>query len=442
MNRLNPYIVIFVFAIVVLFDFIPHLKNRKRKEIWVYAIILLVSFVTLFANNIGLEIPSPIMPIERALEGTFSKIERWFSLVQDEKITSRQAVSTVILFLFGSSLVVGINTSAYQDSWLSLLISLVMIMPVLFIYSRIIKLYPDKDIFDVIIELFGKIAGKIIIILMSFYALHLGALVTRNFSEFFQAVTLEDTPQLAIMIVFCLGVFYLVRSGTNALGRWSVFVLPLVTFMIAFTVVAALPIMDFNYIKPIGGQGFNKIFFESYNSFFFPLGEVVLFLAIMNSKREKGDSPYKIFFCGILIGGFILMLTMLRNLLILGSYNISNSYYPSYLATRIINIGDFFTRIEGTISANFMLAGLTKTSVALFAAAKGTAKLFNIKDYKTIVIPMGLLMIALCDILYTNANEMFLFIEVYNLYAIPFQLIIPITIWITAEIKTRKKMSG
>jgi spore germination protein KB len=358
--------------------------------------------------------------------------------VQGGEVSLKQAVSTVILFLFGSSLVVGINTSTKQDSWISFLISMVMIMPVIFVYGRIAKLYPDKDIFEISIDLFGKAFGKLIIILISVYALHHGALVTRNFSEFFQAVTLRDTPQLMIIIIFCFVAVYLVRSGTGALGRWSVIILPLVFIMIAFTIIFALPVMNFDYVKPVGGQGIKKIFYGSTRSFSFPLGETVLFLAIINSRREK-DSPYKLFYYGIIIGGLVLTLAILRNLTILGCDNVSDSYYPSYLAARIINIGNFFTRIEGTISANFILAGLTKVAVSLFAATKGAARIFNMNDYKKLVIPMGLLMIALCDILYKSAIEMFLFIEVYFFYAIPFQIIIPVIIWIAAEIKMHRE---
>jgi spore germination protein KB len=47
-------------------------------------------------------------------------------------------------------------------------------------------------------------------------------------------------------------------------------------------------------------------------------------------------------------------------------------------------------------------------------------------------------MLTLSVILYINVMEMFDFIKIYPVYAVPFQIIIPVTIWIAAERKVRK----
>ncbi len=57
-------------------------------------------------------------------------------------------------------------------------------VPCVLIYARILSLFPGEDIFSVAQTVLGKVAGKIAVALMSWFALHLGALVLRNFSEF------------------------------------------------------------------------------------------------------------------------------------------------------------------------------------------------------------------------------------------------------------------
>jgi spore germination protein KB len=63
-------------------------------------------------------------------------------------------------------------------------------------------------------------------------------------------------------------------------------------------------------------------------------------------------------------------------------------------------------------------------------------------DYRSIVIQIGLLMIYFSYTVYDNSMEMqYWAFKVYPYYAFPFQVIIPIIIWILAEIKTRKTSS-
>jgi spore germination protein KB len=143
---------------------------------------------------------------------------------------------------------------------------------------------------------------------------------------------------------------------------------------------------------------------------------------------------------GIIIGGFILLTVIVRNLAILGLAMDENANFPSYTAARIIEMGDSLTRMEGVITMNFVLAGITKTTVCLIASTQGMAKLFNIKNYKDLVWPVALLTLMLSAILYTNATEMFTFMNnYYAFYAIPFQIVIPLIVWIAAEIKNKKK---
>jgi spore germination protein KB len=53
-------------------------------------------------------------------------------------------------------------------------------------------------------------------------------------------------------------------------------------------------------------------------------------------------------------------------------------------------------------------------------------------------MPAGLLMLAFCAVIFKSTMEMFDFVKFYEYYALPFQLLIPLIIWITAEIRTKR----
>lgn len=353
-----------------------------------------------------------------------------------ETVSSRQATCVLIMFIFGSSVIMGVSTDVGQDSWLSLLMAQLMVLPIILVYARIMRLYPEIDIFEIIEIIGGKIGGKIIIILMSWYALHLCALVVRNFSEFIKVTVMPETPQLNIAVALIVVAIYMSKSGIETMAKWSVIMLPIITFVVIFTALLGLERFEPANLLPVMEHSLGEIASNAYKVFVFPYAETVLFLYLAGSLKKK-DSPYKLFTISTLIATVIFLLVIIRNLLLLGPVVVSAKYYPSYTAVRIINIGDFLMRIEGSTALNFILAGVVKTTVCLIATSKGITRLFGLRNYMHIVFPLGLLVVALSTILYKNIKEAFDFLDTYQIYAIPFQVIIPVFIWILAEIKVR-----
>lgn len=91
----------------------------------------------------------------------------------------------------------------------------------------------------------------------------------------------------------------------------------------------------------------------------------------------------------------------------------------------------------------FMLGGFLKCSLCLFAAGRGMEKVLALESYRQIAAPLGLLMMILSVIIYSSNMEMFEWAEkYYKYYALPFQIIFPVFIWIGAEIKARKRVTA
>ena len=356
----------------------------------------------------------------------------------NEKVTIHQATFSIMLFSFGSSVILGISTKANQDVWISILLAAVLAIPVLLIYARIISLFPEKNLYAISEILFGKIIGKIVSVLMMWYSIHLAALVLRNFAEFIQVFDMPETPQLAIMILITVSTTYLARSGMRAIGKWSVVAVCFVCFVVLFTFGTSIHQMNASNLLPLIESSPAQIAKESFAILAFPYAESVIFLCLADSF-QKQDSPYKMFFYSLGLIVVVFLLVFMRNLMLLGRAMMELSYYPSYIAVRVIGIGDFFARIESSISSNFILAGIVKISACLLAAGKGIAQVFGVKTHRTLILPMGMCTLALCAILFKSTMEMFAFIDYYLYYAAPFQIIIPLIIWIGAERYTRKQ---
>ena len=358
-------------------------------------------------------------------------------LLLDQPFTRPQAFAVLIMFCFGSSAVVGVSTGVGQDAWIALTISLLFIVPVFWIYSRIISLNPGKGFFEATELILGKVAGKVVTALMSWYALHLCALVLRTFSEFIQIAALLETPQLPVLLVMAVTVYLLARSGCKALGKWALATMPIVLGIMVITVLFSIPVMDPLNFLPVLEHPITDILKSSLQSFSYPLAETVVFLGIADFIRPS-DNPLKILLGSLGFIAVILLLVIIRNLLVLGPAMISVTYFPSYAAVRIISLGEFISRIEGSVSVNLMLSGITKIALCLIVASRGIASLFDIQDWRKLVAPVGFLAVMLAQILYKSSMEMFTFIDHYGFYAFPFQVVLPIVLWVASEIRARK----
>jgi spore germination protein KB len=361
-------------------------------------------------------------------------------LSQRENITPRQITFMMILFFFGSSVVFGVNTNSGQDSWISLLLGIAISVPVLLVYARIIKLYPNRDFFQLLTDLFGKAGGGILTALFSWYCLLLASAVLRIFSEFIQIVSLPETPELALTIAFILLTAYMVKSGLQVMGEWSIVTLAIMLSIILFTVLGSLNHLDPTNLLPVLEHPPGEILESAYQIFSFPLAESVVFLPLL--PYAKKASPYRFYLGGLLFGGGGLLLIVLRNILCVGPALMQAEYFPSYVCARVMEVGSFLSRVEGGISINFVLSGMTKITVCMYAGTLGFTRLFHVRSMEYTVMPVCLIVLLLSKIVYSGSMQMQDFIRLYPYLAFPFQIALPLLIWLFAERKSRGQKPG
>ncbi|WML39708.1 endospore germination permease [Neobacillus sp. OS1-2] len=362
--------------------------------------------------------------------------------MRKERITDKEATCILIIFYIGSSFILGVGTGAKNDAWISVLLGVSLSIPIVLVYGRLLSLFPEKGLYDIVDQIFGKVIGKLVAIIYIWYTFHLGALIMRNFGEFINTSAMPETP--LFVPILCLGIVSIVavRSGIEVIGRISATSLPFLLFIIVVVQFMGIPQLHFHYIKPILGNGFSPIMKAGFSTFAFPFAESVVLLGAFFSLKTK-VSPLKIFLKGTVFAGLLIFFITLRNILILGGI-LPKLYFPAHVAVSRIIIGDFLQRIELTVAVIFIFGVFIKGSICLLVCSIGFAKLFNLHDYRSIVIQNGLLMIFFAYTIYDSIFEMRKWaFEIYTYYAFPFQVIIPLLMLVIAEIKVRvdKKQS-
>lgn len=354
---------------------------------------------------------------------------RW-ARVSKETIPGSQATSITIMFMIGSSLFMGGSQLSGNSIWIAVLFAIVISVPLMCLYARLHVLFPGKNIFDMLVAVFGKVVGKIIACLYIWYALHLGALVLRNFGEFSKTVPLTETPM--IVPILCIGLLsvWAVKAGIEVIGRTAKLLVLLTLFAIFVIQMLSIPKFEFHHLLPLLDIDWNDVLNDTLSEFTFPFAEIVLLLGAFHSLSDRSSS-YRVLLRGMLISGGVILLVYLRNLLMLSPNILSGLYFPSYVAISRITIGDFLTRIEGSAAILFVTAIFIKVSLCLYVVSNGISKVFNLKTYRSVVLQVGLVMAYLSVFIYKDIMEMEYFAyHIYKAYALPFQLLIPLLLWI------------
>ncbi len=354
-----------------------------------------------------------------------------------ERITDKQGICLITIFIIGSSILIGTGGEAGNDAWLAGLTGLFMSLPAILVYARISSLFPGKNLYEILRIVFGGFAGRGLMALYTFYSFHLGALVLRNFGEFIRSAVMTDSPLMFSVLAATLVCILVCRSGIEVLGRGAVYALPLLFAITGTVMILGISQYDLAHLQPVMGGGLIRILKGGFMAFSFPYAETLLFLGSFCLLKDK-RSPFRIYLGGIAIGGIVITLVTLMNSLVLGEmYSLTS--FPSYTALSIISVGWFAERFEIAVSFTYFTGIFIKGSICLTSACKGLSEMFELNSYRSAIVPMGLLMAWFSYDLYTNTAKMHIWANyAYHWYALPFQVIIPLILWITAEIRLRR----
>lgn len=360
------------------------------------------------------------------------------NIVNKEVISDKQGILIIIMFILGTSSIFVTGLEAQNDIWLAVILSILAALPIILIYARLHYIFQGEDLFSIIEICFGKFIGKVIGIIYVWFIFHTGTSVLMNWTQFVITVTFPETPIVIVTIIAIILSIWIVKEGIEVIGRWVSLFLLFVICIIISGIILSIPNMDIDNVQPLLYNGIKPVLKGAYSVFMFPFTQlVVITMSISNFRRKR--SSFKIYILGLFIGGVLILLTSLSNILVLGVDIASNTYYPSYDSATKINIGNLLQRMEILVAIGFTLTAFLKISIYLLATCKGITKVFGYTDYRFIVTPIALLMINLSIFLNDSLMDYFSYItEVWIYYAFPFHVILPIIIWIVAEIRKKK----
>ncbi|OZM58320.1 hypothetical protein CIB95_01755 [Lottiidibacillus patelloidae] len=357
------------------------------------------------------------------------------------RISSRQFVILVIMFSLGSSTMIVpqyIILSTQQDGWISAILATVMALFIVLFYGKLINLYPTKSIVEVAIIIFGKWIGKIIGFVYLSYFMILASGLLRQAGDFITTEIMPETPIQALMILILAVSIVAVRLGIEVLARTSEVFLPWIIGLFIVLTLSLLPKVDLLNIQPVLENGIKPVIKGTYTLLGVPFIDFIVLLMITPYVKDHSKIG-KSFMIGTIIGGTLITLIISLSLLVLGPELAYRSLYLTYELGKQIEIGNFLERVELIVAIIWLVTIFVKITIAFYISCLSLTQIFNLSNYKTLTLPISMIIIPLALFLVKNLLEFNEFVTtVFTPFVFTVGLLIPILLYIIGSI--RKKL--
>ncbi|MBM7702350.1 GerAB/ArcD/ProY family transporter [Metabacillus iocasae] len=356
-----------------------------------------------------------------------------------------QLCTLMLLFLTGSTIVVGLNFSAQQDSLLAMLIDLVIGLIVFYGYIFIVQKSDWKGFADLLKMAFGSFLAKWVGVLYSLYFIYLAGRVTIDFAYFISQILHQNSPVWVIAISFLFVVVYCLMLGFEAVARSSEVMV--FFFLLLIVILWGLGFFseefELKYLGPLFTQGWKKLGDMIFpTGITFPYGELVAFIVLLPSVRDR-EKMKQVVWLPLVISAFIIIVTMELIIGILHTPFASFYFFPFVKAMELVSYLDLIEHLEIFTTLLLLSGGFVKVTVFLYAAQVTFNQLFHIK--RRIWHPIVFVAVMLFLSLFRSQNlveHLFVGLKQVPYYLhLPFQFIIPFVLGVLVFWKARGKKS-
>lgn len=361
-----------------------------------------------------------------------------------ETITRYQFISLIILFEFGSSIIVGLGFEAKQNAWLLILLSIAGGLILYWLFTRFVSFYPDTPFPQVLQMIAGPVIGYILIWGYICYFFYISARVLRDFTILISQTILHETPLLAVSFLFMVVVCFACYLGIEVIARTGELFLPYVLLMgglfLMFVFIMDLPKVE--RLEPF----FHIPLAELLSLVFprgvtFPFGELIVF-AVIFPHLEHPLKSFRYGVIGSLISGMILLIISVTIIMVLGPTIAMNSTVPLLDTISLVNIQGFIQRMDPIVIIIMVITGFFKITIFFYGGVTMLQYLFKLprKKSKGLIGFIGLLVMTVSMLISENiAEHLKEGLDIVPLYVhVPMQMIVPSLLLLLLFIRKRK----
>lgn len=359
-------------------------------------------------------------------------------MIEKGKISSLQMgilmyhsiLATGILFIPAS-----VYEAAKQDIWLSPLWAAPVGFLAVYIAYKLNKIYPNDTIIQYSEHILGTFLGKALGLILLLLLVTSVSVMFWQYGEYVVSEFLPHTPKFLIigmMVVLCA---FAVHGGLEVVGRLAEIVFPVFFLLFSIIILLLLPDVEVKRMLPVMENGLMPSIKGSLvlYTWFAQFGSIYFFLPFL-TNRQKG---LKFGLLSVFVVTLTLMMTNMIVIWVFGSVT-ENFHAPFMNASRYISIAEFLSHLESLVMAIWIAGTFIKLCAFYYIVALGTAQWLNLSDYRSLVLPIGLLIGVFAMQTFLNsaeAAEHFKVVSTGIMDTLVYGLAIPLFLFIIAYIR-------
>jgi spore germination protein KB len=227
---------------------------------------------------------------------------------------------------------------------------------------------------------------------------------------------------------------YVAYCGLEVMARINQPFLLLNAGLMATLFVLATPEMRITNILPVFEVGLLPLV----KSTLTPLswfGEIVTLAVIIPYLAEQ-KNVYRLTIKALFFVLVLIEIATVEVLLIFGPTLASSYFFPLLSGTKMINIANFIERLEMVPLIVWITSGAVKGALFFWVAALGSAQLLGLKSYRSLILPLSVIITALGCLLHSSTTDLVNFLtQTFPFYALTFEFIIPLLLLIIVLFK-------
>ncbi|WP_255419878.1 GerAB/ArcD/ProY family transporter [Moorella sp. Hama-1] len=341
-------------------------------------------------------------------------------------------------FLIGTTTLIIPVGPAKESAWLSVLLAGVLGIGVAWLYTALGVRFPGETPFQYTPRVLGRWLGTLVVLFYLWLSFHLAALILRNLGELYVVAIMVQTPMGVFIGILAALAAWIIRSGLEPVARLAELLSPwlyLIMILLDILTFATPNLTHLENLLPLLPDGkFLPVIQGILPILAFPFAETFLFLVVIPFlvKPKKSFLPFAL---AMAFAALITSLVAFRNVAVLGASEAERVNFPSLVAVQLINLGDFLQRLDALIIFMWTFAGFIKLCLPFYFLALGLATLLKLKDYRPLVLPLGLLIAPFALHLFVSFPQMIQFTRIWPFYSLPITILLPALTLMVAAVR-------
>ncbi|MGC5328499.1 GerAB/ArcD/ProY family transporter [Brevibacillus sp. SYSU BS000544] len=350
-------------------------------------------------------------------------------------MSSRIAVMTVFLPVIWAK-------GDPKNAWIAAILAGTGGVFITWIATVLAEKHPDHSFIQIIQKLLGKWLGRVLSFIFLWFFLHIASITTRQFADILETALMPETPIPVFIIYITIAVIFSVNRGLEAIAKVAAIATPFSIVSLLFISVLNKQYFEINALLPVLEDGWSGVIYSS----IIPLawfGEVVIILMVHPYVRDKHlVKPYCLL--SVVVSTILLVIMAIIVVAVFGADEASQLTLPLFAYVRLIEVADFFERIEAILVAVWISLLFSKICIYLYVGVIGVGQWLNLTVTRPLILPMAASPIIYAYVSFESIAEMkqYLTPEHFGYYALVLETAIPLLLLLLSYLHPRGRTSS